>query len=128
MIGCGRKRLYVCSSYADLIVMFMMGSSLRLGFRLAFMAGVLDIFLSFSVFGSSSFSSLLLASVLVLVGAVLVTTLQHRIFGCILVLSFSIVWWLFYYIIYENPATISILGYINLGLGIFGSVLGLMKK
>ena len=108
--------------------MFMMTRSLRLGFRLAFMAGVLDIFLSFSVFGSSSFISLLLSSVLVLVGAVLATSLQHRIFGSILVLSFSIIWWLFYYFIYANPATISILGYINLGLGVFGSILGLMKK
>ena len=110
----------------------------RQGFRLAFSAGLLDIFLGFSLFGHYGFT-LLPAAILVMCGAMLVALSRFRVFGSVFVLVFSVVWWLSFMnylstgsllsnIVQASSTTSGIMSYVNLFLGTIGGALGLLKK
>jgi hypothetical protein len=110
----------------------------QLGFRLAFTAGLLDVFLGFSLIGVYGFM-LLPSAVLVICGAVLVALSRFRVIGSSFVLVFSLVWWLTFMSNYStetlvtnisqaNATTLGIMSYVNLCLGATGGVLGLLKR
>jgi len=108
-------------------------SGAKYGYFLSCVAGLISLFLSSTLtwlFGESSIV-LLSLSFLVLVGAILIAKQRFRMIGSILVLSFSIAYIVYWFIITQGVAMPSLFRFsITIGsiLGIVGSVLGLTNK